>query len=73
MRRIQLHLDEDVDEALAAEAARLGMSKAALIRTYLAEHVGGARSRRDPSLELVAAYEGEPDESDRVDEVVYRP
>ena len=32
MRRINIHLDEDLDAELAAEAARLGESKAELIR-----------------------------------------
>jgi len=32
VRRINVHLDEDLDAALAAEAARVGVSKAALLR-----------------------------------------
>lgn len=32
VRRINVHLDEDLDAELAAEAARLGESKASLLR-----------------------------------------
>ena len=32
MRRIQLYVDDDVDRALSAEAARLGTSRSAVLR-----------------------------------------
>ncbi|MGH7687142.1 MAG: ribbon-helix-helix domain-containing protein [Candidatus Dormibacteria bacterium] len=35
MRRLQIHLEDAMDDALAAEAARLGLSKAAIVRTAL--------------------------------------
>ncbi|MEK6278559.1 MAG: ribbon-helix-helix protein, CopG family [Actinomycetota bacterium] len=35
MKRIQIHIDEHLDRAAAAEARRRGMSKAALIRASL--------------------------------------
>ncbi|HEX6538939.1 MAG TPA: ribbon-helix-helix protein, CopG family [Candidatus Dormibacteraeota bacterium] len=35
MRRLQVHLDDELDDALAAEAAHLGTSKAAIIRRAL--------------------------------------
>ena len=35
MRRMQIHLDETIDDALAVEAARCGTSKAAIIRRAL--------------------------------------
>ncbi|MGH7687133.1 MAG: CopG family transcriptional regulator [Candidatus Dormibacteria bacterium] len=35
MRRLQIHLEDAIDDALAAEAARLGLSKAAIIRRAL--------------------------------------
>ncbi len=39
VRRVQIHLDEDVNSAAADEAARRGMSKAALIRLAVAKEV----------------------------------
>lgn len=39
VRRVQIHLDEDLDSAAAAEAARRGMSKAELIRLAVAKEV----------------------------------
>ncbi len=73
MRRIQLHLDEDLDEALAAQAMELGLPKAALIRRYLAEHVSvRTRANEDPSASLIGVYDGTPDESRGIDDIVYR-
>lgn len=37
MRRIQIYLDEEVDDALQEEAARRGVSKAALVRGAVAK------------------------------------
>ncbi len=72
IRRIQLHLDEDLDEALAIRAAELGLPKAALIRGYLAEHVSLRSRGDDPSAALIGVYQGTPDESGDIDETVYR-
>ena len=70
MRRIQLHIDEELDEGLAAQARKRGMSKAALIREYLRQHVRPDQAE-DPSTRLIGAYEGTPDESASIDDVVY--
>ena len=40
MRRIQLYIDETLDAAVTAEAARRGIPKAALIRECIARGVG---------------------------------
>ncbi len=72
MRRIQIHLDEDVDDALARQALDRGVSKAALIREYLANHVTTTRRAGvDPVARLIGVYTGSPEESARVDDVVY--
>ncbi len=69
MRRVQIYLEEDVDEAISVEAARRSISKAALIRLFVAEHLAPARGpRMDPFAALVGAYEGEPGS---IDELVY--
>ncbi len=73
VRRIQLHLDEALDEALARQAVESGLSKAALIRRYLAQHVPVTpRDHEDPSAALVGVYDGTPDESCGIDDIVYR-
>lgn len=72
MRRIQLHLDEDLDDALGAQARERGIAKAALIRQYLRRHVRPAPGRDDdPSTRLIGSYEGEPSASESVNDVVY--
>lgn len=72
MRRIQIHLDEAIDDALAREALARHTSKAALIREYVSRHlVVPTTTSSDPSDALIASYEGTSDESARVDDVLY--
>ena len=69
MRRVQINIEEDLDETLRVEAAKAGRSKAALIRECVAaEH--GALRRHD--LDTLTALVGsvDADQAD-VDEVVY--
>ena len=42
MKRLQIYIDEDMDDALGVEAARLGTSKAELIRRLLAPRQSSA-------------------------------
>lgn len=72
MQRVNIHLDEDLNRALAREAARVGMSKAALLRK-------AARALLDrhpqPSGDPWAAFTGAipdaaPDDRHH-DEIVY--
>jgi hypothetical protein len=67
MKRLQIYIQEDLDEALGAEAARAGTSKAALIRRYVGERLAG-KSERDPVDELIGLYDEEPGD---VDAIVY--
>ena len=70
MRRIQIYIEEELDERLQAEAARTGRSKAALIRECVAARMGEAKSpAEDPLTQLVGAFEGEAEA--QIDEVVY--
>lgn len=39
MRRVQIHLEEELDRAATVEATRRGISKAALIRASLAKEL----------------------------------
>jgi hypothetical protein len=69
VRRLQISIDEALDEALAVEAARLHMSRAALIREYVRERLGG-RAGRDPMAALVGDID---DSAGEIDQVVYGP
>jgi hypothetical protein len=69
MRRIQIYIEEAVDDVLETTAARTGRSKAALIRECVAARYSAATSiERDPISGLVGSVDVEPGD---VDEVVY--
>lgn len=70
MKRLQIMIDEDLDEALEREAARKRTSKAALIRLYVRERVKPLPPlEQDPLWELVGSIEFEPVED--IDAVIY--
>jgi len=71
MRRIQLHLDEDLDEALTRRAIERGVAKAVLIREVLRAAVPQRGRADDPSLALLGIYDGHKGDSSAIDEVVY--
>jgi hypothetical protein len=73
VRRINIHLDEELDAELAAEAARLGQSKAELLRRAAREWLD-RRATTDPE-DAWAAFTGagvdiHPD-GRSYDEVIY--
>ena len=68
MKRLQIYIEEELDEALAVEAAKRKTSKAALIRSFVAEHLTKGRRPADPLDDLIGAFDVEPGS---VDEVVY--
>lgn len=67
MKRLQIYIEPEMDEALAMHAARHGVSKAAVIRRLIAQHIVG-RAGPDPIDELIGSFDGEPGD---IDEVVY--
>lgn len=67
VKRLQIYIEPESDAALAAEAAREGVSKAFIIRRLVAEHTG-TKHRRDPIDELVGSFDEAPGD---VDDVVY--
>lgn len=70
MKRLQISIEEELDEALAIEAARRRTSKAALIREFVRERLGGPGSARDPMASLIGDID---EEAGDIDEVVYGP
>jgi hypothetical protein len=61
MRRIQFHIDEALDDAAEAEAARRGFSKAALIRASLARELAvDERPATDPWEALTGWLDDDP-------------
>jgi hypothetical protein len=72
MRRLQIMIDEDLDEALAHQAREERTSKAALIRRYVRERIKPLPPIEEDALwELIGMSEGNPDDSMSVDDVVY--
>jgi len=69
MRRIQIHLEETLDEAAEREAARRGISKAALIRTSLARELGEMKPNTDPWSAMTGWLDDGPVED--LDAVIY--
>jgi Ribbon-helix-helix protein, copG family len=70
MKRLQIMIDEELDEALEHQARKEGASKAALIRRYVREKLRPLPPiREDPLWEMVGAdVDTEPAD---VDEIVY--
>jgi hypothetical protein len=68
MRRLQIYIDKALDEALAVQALRLGISKAALIRRFVADRVLDTAVPLDPLDEMVGYDDAEPA---AVNKVVY--
>jgi Ribbon-helix-helix protein, copG family len=72
MKRLQIMIEEDLDEALAHAARKEGVSKAALIRRYVARELKPLPPlREDPLWDFVGMSEGSSDDSVSVDDVVY--
>lgn len=68
VRRINIYIDEELDDRVEEEARRRNVSKAALIRESLLAWLG-PRERRDPLDELVGMSDAEP--VDDIDAVIY--
>jgi len=73
VKRLQIMIEEDLDAELGIQAAREGVSKAALIRRYVGERLRPLPPlEEDPLWEIVGIVNGgSPDDSSRIDEVVY--
>jgi len=73
VKRLQIMIEEDLDAALAIQAEREGVSKAALIRRYVGERLRPLPPpEEDPLWGIVGMIkDGSADDSSRIDEVVY--
>jgi hypothetical protein len=73
VKRLQIMIEEELDVELGLQAAREGVSKAALVRRYVGERLGQPDDQNKGSIwDIVGMLEGgRPDDSSRVDEVVY--
>jgi hypothetical protein len=68
MKRLQISIDEELDDALAIEASRRRTSKAALIREYVRERLLSTSAAKDPMAELIGDID---DEAGDIDATVY--
>lgn len=68
MKRLQISLPEEMDEALAVEAARRKTSKASVIRELVANSLGAAGRPADPMAALIGDID---DAAGDIDDVVY--
>jgi hypothetical protein len=67
MKRLQISIEEELDEALGVEAARRKTSKAALIRQFVRERLGGSKAA-DPMAALIGDIDADAGD---IDAVVY--
>jgi hypothetical protein len=71
VKRLQISIDEDLDDALAIEAARRKTSKAALIREFVRDRLGRpGGGPQDPMTRLIGDID---DDAGDIDAVVYGP
>jgi Ribbon-helix-helix protein, copG family len=70
MRRIQIHIDETLDAAVRAEAARRGVSKAALIRACIAREVSATAPTPDDPWDAITGWLDD-DPVDDIDDVIH--
>ncbi len=73
MRRIQIYLDEALDDHLEAQAARRGLSKAALIRTAVGRDFSPPVATNEGWEALAGCFEVGPLPEGGIDDVVYGP
>ncbi len=73
MKRLQISIEPELDAALGAEARKQGVSKAALVRRWVAERTNALPPlEEDPLWLWVGGGEGgSPGDSASVDAVVY--
>lgn len=68
MKRLQIYIEEDLDDALAILARRSRTSKAALIRDAVRRSIGEPEALVDPFRDWIGGSDADPAS---VDDVVY--
>lgn len=68
MKRLQIYIDEDLDDALASQARRTHTSKAALIRDAVRRSIGEPAPVVDPFRDWIGGSDAAPA---AVDDIVY--
>ncbi|MBA2293739.1 MAG: ribbon-helix-helix protein, CopG family [Actinobacteria bacterium] len=72
MKRLQIMIEEELDDALELKAREEQTSKAALIRRFVALHVQPLPPiEEDPLWDVVGLVKGASGDSASVDDVVY--
>jgi hypothetical protein len=71
MKRLQIHIEQELDDVLAVEAAKRGTSKAALIRQAVAAQYAPAANGKEALLSMSGMFRGTRDGSQSIDDVVY--
>lgn len=72
MKRLQISIEPELDEAVGRRAEEEGLSKAEVIRRCVREQVRPLPPiEEDPFFKLRGTVEGEPDSSTTIDDVVY--
>jgi len=68
MKRLQIYIEEEMDDALTIRARRMQTSKAALIREAVRRSIGEPEPTVDPFRDWIGGSDEDPAP---VDEVVY--
>jgi hypothetical protein len=72
MKRLQISIEPELDAALGRAARSQGVSKAALVRRFVAQELKPLPAIEDDALwEFVGKDPGRRDDSSSVDDVVY--
>lgn len=74
MKRLQIMIEPELDDALERQAAKEKVSKAELVRRYVRQELKPLPPiEEDPIWGIVGMVEGDPDDSLSIDDVVYGP
>jgi hypothetical protein len=75
LKRVQLMLDEELDEAVAREARLRGVSRSEVVRSILREKLLPPLPplEEDPLWQWIGSGKGSPGDSASIDEVLYGP
>ena len=73
VKRLQIHIEEELDDVLAVEATKRRTSKAALIRQAVAARYAPVPSKQNDLLAISGLLPGRIDDSRSIDDVVYGP